>query len=154
MKRLYFFSLITIPFVFFISCGGIPVYTFGGKATIHVLNEKGEPFKKEDGTRFEVRNIGDSGYYVNTEKDELTYIISVSVPRKTKVAFDNKNARKREEEILLQKLKTTKGVVIIDKNGEYKPKIQYLVNASIINKTPNNFGSNYEFEDYVVLEKK
>ena len=137
------------------SCGGTRVYILGGDVTIHILNEMGEPFKKEDGSRFEVRNICDSGYYTNIEENELTYILSVSVSGKVITMFDGEDARNREEEILLHKLRTTEGIVILDKNDEYKPKFQYLVNATIVKKTPNNFfGSRYEFEDSVILEKK
>ena len=127
----------------------------GGKATIHILNEKGEPFKKEDGVRFEVRNIRDSGYYPNIEKEELTYVLNASVSGKVMTVLDTESVRNREEEILLQKLKTTQGIVVIDKNNEYKPKVQYLTNATITNKTPSKiFGNHYEFEDFVILEKK
>ena len=153
MKRLFSFTLLIIISFTFFSC--VRVYTLGGKATIHILNEKGEPFKKEDGVRFEVRNIRESGYYPNIEKEELTYVLNVYVSGKSITVSDNENIRKMEEAILLHKLKITEGIVIIDKNGEYKPKFQYLVNATIKNKTPNDFfGNHYEFEDFVILEKK
>ena len=82
-------------------------------------------------------------------------MLNVYVSGKSITVSDNENIRNMEEAILLHKLKITEGIVIIDKNGEYKPKFQYLVNATIKNKTPNDFfGNHYEFEDFVMLEKK
>ena len=139
-----------------VSCGGTRVYCLAGEATMHILNEKGKPFKKEDASRFEVRTIGYSGGHdKNIEKDDLVYIVCASVSGKVMTVLDTESVRNREEEILLQKLKTTQGIVVIDKNNEYKPKVQYLTNATITKKTPSKiFGNHYEFEDFVMLEKK
>lgn len=158
-KKIIRFSALAFLFIFTfmnVSCGGTRVYCLAGKATMHILNEKGKPFKKEDSLRFEVRSIGYSGGHdKNIEKDELVYVLSASVSGKVMTVLDTESVRNREEEILLQKLKTTQGIIVIDKNDEYKPKFQYLVNATIKNKTPNDFfGNNYEFEDFVMLEKK
>ena len=155
MRKIFFLNLVVISFVF-LGCGGVRVYTLSANATMRILNEKGEAFKKEDGSRFEVREIYVSGHYINTEEDELTYILNPSVSGKPITMFDSEDTRNREEEILLHKLKITQGIVIIDKNDEYKPKIQYLVNASITKKKISDslFAHSYEFEDTVILEKK
>ena len=152
-KRFLFAGLILV--IFFISCGERQ-YALTGILTINVVDEEEKPLKKEQAEHFELYPINDY-QYVAAEikvKDEEYLVYETTCYDILKGKFDLYNSLKDINPPLNRIIKL-KGVILVDKLGEYKTKSYYF---DISNFDELNSGTVdhliYQIKSTIKLEKK
>ena len=152
-KRFLFAGLILA--IFLISCGERQ-YALTGILTINVVDEEEKPLKKEQAEHFELYPINDY-QYVAAEikvKDEEYLVYETTCYDILKGKFDLYNSLKDINPPLNRIIKL-KGVILVDKLGEYKTQSYYF---DISNFDELNSGTVdhliYQIKSTIKLEKK
>jgi lipoprotein len=148
MKQLKYLLLLSFSIISFSCTRALDVDAI---ARISILNEKKIPFKAEDASRFEVYPVGRcTGDKINISKDskDLTYELELSSVEGIKLCT---NITALEKKLLDHMLKNG-AIKIIDKNGEYKDKIQNFTYATYREYPTKTY--TYEIYDTIILEKK
>lgn len=141
--------------IFFISCGERQ-YALTGILTFNVVDDEEKPLKKEEAIRFELYPINDFQYVSNEikVKDEQYLVYETTCYDILKGKFDLYNSLKDINPPLNRIIKL-KGVILVDKLGEYKTQSYYF---DISNFDELNSGTIdhliYQIKHTIKLEKK
>ena len=152
-KRFLFAGLILA--IFLISCGERQ-YALTGILTINVVDEEEKPLKKEQAEHFELYPINDY-QYVAAEikvKDEEYLVYETTCYDILKGKFDLYNSLKDINPPLNRIIKL-KGVILVDKLGEYKTKSYYFDISNFDELNSGTVGHLiYQIKSTIKLEKK
>ena len=152
-KRFLFAGLILA--IFLISCGERQ-YALTGILTINVVDEEEKPLKKEQAEHFELYPINDY-QYVAAEikvKDEEYLVYETTCYDILKGKFDLYNSLKDINPPLNRIIKL-KGVILVDKLGEYKTQSYYFDTSNFDELNSGTVGHLiYQIKSTIKLEKK
>lgn len=152
-KRFLFAGLILA--IFLISCGERQ-YALTGILTFNVVDEEEKPLKKEQAERFELYPINDYQYVVAEikVKDEKYLVYETTCYDILKGKFDLYNSLKDINPPLNRIIKL-KGVILVDKLGEYKTQSYYFDTSNFDELNSGTVDHLiYQIKSTIKLEKK
>ena len=141
--------------IFFISCGERQ-YALTGILTFNVVDEEGIPLKKEQAERFKLYPINEY-YYVADEikvKDEKHLVYETTCYDILKGRFNRYN-RLKDINLPLNRIIKLKGVILVDKLGEYKTQSYYFDTSNFDELNSGTVDHLiYQIKSTIKLEKK
>lgn len=128
----------------FVSCGERQ-YAFTGILTFDIVDDEGKPLKKEEAMRFELYPINDYHYVCDEIKvKEGEYLVYETKCYDVLNGKFDRYQRLRDINPPLDRILKLKGVVLADKNGEYKTRSYYF--------SANNFHEHSSSEGHLVYQ--
>lgn len=152
--KTFFFAGIILS-IFFVSCGERQ-YALTGILTFDVVDEKGEPFKKEDATRFELYPITAYHYVAGEIKvKEGKYLVYETECYDILSGKFDHYQRLKDVNPPLSRILKLRGVTLVDKLGEYRT-WSYYFDSSSVGELPASTSGHliYQIKYTIRLNKK